>query len=67
MNDTVTLELTGEQRELVLRGLSYLRSDVLLEMRDPSSEVETDRENRLHEIELLQARLRGPQRAHAGV
>jgi len=68
MNDnTLTLELTREQRELVLRGLGYLRSDVLMELRDPSPEVDLDRETRLHEIEVLLARLGGPQRAHAGV
>jgi hypothetical protein len=67
MNDTLTLELTSEQRELVLRGLSFLRSGVLLEMRDPSPEVDVDRATRLHEIESLLARLRGSQRTHAGV
>ncbi|HUG93230.1 MAG TPA: hypothetical protein VML55_20480 [Planctomycetaceae bacterium] len=67
MNNTLTVELTGEQRDLLLRGLSFLRSDVLLEMRDPAPDVDADRETRLDEIESLVARLRGPKPAHARV
>lgn len=67
MNDHLTLDLTDDQRELILRGLSYLRSDVLLEIRDPSPEVDSDRETRLDEIESLVARLRGGRRAPANV
>lgn len=65
MNDMLTLELTSEQRDLLLRGLTFLRTDVLLEMRDPSPDVDSDRETRLHEIESLVARLHSHKTARA--
>lgn len=50
MSETLTVGLTKQQRDLLLRGLRYVRSSVLLEPRDPSDEVASDRHKQLHEI-----------------
>ena len=43
MSETLTVGLTKQQRELLLRGLRFVRSSVVLEVREPSTEVDTDR------------------------
>jgi len=37
MNEHVTVELSAQQRELVLEGLRYVRSSRRLEFREPSA------------------------------
>jgi len=58
MSDSLTVGLTETQRNLLLRGLNYVRNSVMLEMREPSPEVTKDRTLRLHEIEMLADTLR---------
>ncbi|MGH7201721.1 MAG: hypothetical protein ACREJB_14020 [Planctomycetaceae bacterium] len=63
MHDTLSVELTEPQRELLLRGLRYVRSGVLLEQRDPTSETRREAERQLQEISDLAAQLTGAEPA----
>ena len=59
MGETLTIGLTKQQRDLLLRGLRYVRSSVLLEPRDPSPEVDEDRGSQISEIAALVRTLTG--------
>ena len=65
MNETVVVEVSREQRELLLRGLRYVRSSVLLETREPSPIVVEEREEKLESILLLVDQLNGARPAPA--
>lgn len=65
MNESIHIQLTPEQRTLLLDGLSYLRSSALLEARYPSEEVTQDRNRQVHEIETLAEHLGGSRPAKA--
>ena len=65
MSETLNVELTEQQQELLLKGLRYIRSSVLLEIREPSPEVEEDRRVRLQEITSLVDQLNGSHPANA--
>lgn len=65
MSETITVGLTRQERDLLLRGLRYVRSDVMLEIRDPSPAVEQDRQKQLREIASLVEQLNGAQSANA--
>lgn len=69
MTETIRVELTPQQRELLLDGLSYLRNCALLEMHYPSEKVEEERERQVREIEDLVEQLGGsrPANTHASV
>lgn len=53
MSETLTVELTAQQRELLLRGLRYVRSSHMLEVVDPSPEVVQQRQNHLQAVAAL--------------
>ncbi|WP_166828370.1 hypothetical protein [Thalassoroseus pseudoceratinae] len=53
MTETNTIGLNTEQLDLVVRGLRFLRSSILLEPRFPSDDVRADRETKLQEVESL--------------
>jgi hypothetical protein len=53
----MTVGLTTQQRELLLKGLRYVRSSVALEIREPSAEVDADRSRQLQEISRLAEQL----------
>lgn len=57
MSKDVQVQLDRTQRDLLLRGLSFVRSSVLLGVREPSPEVTSEREGELQKIEDLIARL----------
>ena len=57
MGETLHVGLNESQRELLLRGLRYVRSSVLLEVVDPTPEVEAERSNQLQQINTLVSRL----------
>lgn len=65
MSDSVNVDLTPEQRELLLRGLQYIRSSVLLDMQKPSAAVATEREQQLDRIESLVSHLEDARPASA--
>lgn len=65
MSETLTVGLSKPQRELLLRGLRFVRSAVLLEVREPSAEVDADRAAQVREIGRLVEQLEGSRPAGA--
>ena len=59
MSETLTVGLTNQQRELLLRGLRFVHSAVALEVRDPTDEFVAERASQLREIRLLAEQLEG--------
>ena len=53
MNDLLHLELTDRQRELLLRGLRFVRSSRMLEIRDSSDLNDDQRKDELGELRQL--------------
>ncbi|MFN9236271.1 MAG: hypothetical protein ACK6D4_16685 [Planctomyces sp.] len=57
MDSLLQVELTSHERDELLRGLRYVRSAIMLETRDPSSEDTRRRLSQLDEIQNLSQRL----------
>ena len=57
MDSMLQVELTSHERDVLLRGLRYVRSAIMLETRDPSSEDTRRRSTKLDEIHSLSQRL----------
>ena len=53
MSDLLQLELTDRQRELLLRGLRFVRSSRMLEIRESPDRIEKERQDELSEIRHL--------------
>lgn len=51
------IEVSNHEREVLLRGLRYVRSSIMLELREPSQSDEYHRSNALDEIQMLSQRL----------
>lgn len=64
MCETVVVELTKEQRDLLLRGLRFVRSSVLLKTRQPSAEVTAERLQNIDAISVLVDELNGARPAN---
>ena len=56
MNDQ-SFEFTDKDREVLLRGLRYVRSSIMLETRDPTEEDEVRRGEQLRDIANIVERL----------
>ena len=69
MSETQSVDLTKQQQDLLLQGLRYVRRSTLLDICEPTPEVEENRKNRLQEIAGLVEQLNGSQPANttAGV
>jgi hypothetical protein len=67
MSESLQIGINPEQREMILRGLRFVRSSVLLEMRNPTEDEADPRETRLREIEDLVEQLGGARTVEAGV
>ncbi|MEZ6132638.1 MAG: hypothetical protein R3C59_28560 [Planctomycetaceae bacterium] len=57
MDDVLQLELTTHERDVLMRGLRYVRRSLMLETRDPTREDELRRCGLLDEIQNLSQRL----------
>ena len=57
MNELLQIELTTDERDVLLRGLRYVRRSIMLETRDPTAEDELRRSGLLDEIQMLSQRL----------
>lgn len=57
MDGLLHIELTSHERDVLLRGLRYVRSAIMLETREPSSEDTHRRSGMLDEIQNLSQRL----------
>ena len=64
MNETQSVDLTKQQQELLLRGLRFVRRSILLDICEPSPEIEETRKNYLQEIAGLVDQLSGSQPAN---
>lgn len=66
MNETITLELTKDQKEILLRGLRFVRSSIMLDINDnPTNESEEERRANLRQVtELAEHVTRAPAMAH---
>jgi hypothetical protein len=53
MSQTLQVELTEEQREVLLRGLRYVRSSLMLEFREPAEDDAEGRQRQLLAIASL--------------
>lgn len=53
MSDLLQLELTDRQRELLLRGLRFVRSSRMLEIRESSDITDDQRKGELGELRQL--------------
>jgi hypothetical protein len=59
MSETLNVGLTKQQREILLRGLRFVRSAVMLDVREPSADVDADRATQVREIGRLVEQLEG--------
>ncbi|MGZ0174178.1 MAG: hypothetical protein ACKVHE_32130 [Planctomycetales bacterium] len=59
MSDLLTVELSKEQRDEILRGLRYVRSSVMLTPKEPSAEVAEGRNEKLQRLAALSSLLSG--------
>jgi hypothetical protein len=57
MDSFLQVELTPHEREILLRGLRYVRSSILLQLRDPCPEDQHHRAAQLDQIQGLSKRL----------
>lgn len=57
MHETNHLDLTPQQRDLLLEGLRYIRSSRRLSFRDPLNPEDAQRDNDLREIAGLMGQL----------
>ena len=57
MNDQLHVELTDEDRQVLLRGLRFVRSSIMLETRDPTEADEANRSTKLQGIADIVERL----------
>ena len=57
MSEKMTIELSESQRQILLRGLRYVRNAVMLEIREPTPDNVADRRDQLEEASALLDRL----------
>ena len=65
MNETMNVGLNTNERDLLLRGLRFVRSDIMLEMIDPTPTSKQARSEKLHAVETLVSQLNGTAPANA--
>lgn len=54
-----TIQITPQQREILLAGLRYVRSSIALEVKDWSEEVEAERDRQYEQLDHIEAMLTG--------
>jgi hypothetical protein len=59
MSETMTVGLNEQQREILLRGLRFVRNAVALDIHDPTPELDAERSTQLREIRQLAEYLEG--------
>ncbi|MFM9959893.1 MAG: hypothetical protein ACKV2Q_01565 [Planctomycetaceae bacterium] len=66
MSETITLELTKDQKEILMRGLRFVRSSIMLDINDlPTDESEGERRAKLRQVtDLAEHVSRAPVMAH---
>ena len=66
MSESINLELTKDQKEILLKGLRFVRSSIMLDINDlPTNESEDERRANLRQVtELAEHVTRAPVMAH---
>ena len=66
MSESITLELTKDQKDILLKGLRFVRSSIMLDINDlPTDESEDERRTNLRQVtELAEHVSRAPVMAH---
>ncbi|MBM3969847.1 MAG: hypothetical protein FJ302_08290 [Planctomycetes bacterium] len=66
MSESITLELTKDQKEILLKGLRFVRSSIMLDINDqPTDASEEERRANLRQVtELAEHVNRAPVMAH---
>ena len=66
MSESITLELTKDQKDILLKGLRFVRSSIMLDINDlPTNESEDERRTNLRQVtELAEHVSRAPVMAH---
>jgi hypothetical protein len=59
MSDHISFEVTEKQRDILLQGLRFVRSSVMLEFHKPETEFDGERQRKKQEIEALADHLKG--------
>jgi hypothetical protein len=59
MSEAMSVGLTEQQREILLRGLRFVRSAVALDVHDSTPELDVERSTKLREIRQLAEYLEG--------
>lgn len=59
MSEPLTFELTPEQREILIRGIRYVRSSVMMTTQDPTPELDQARTDELRQLAELTSILKG--------
>lgn len=57
MTDLMHIDLTEHERDLLLKGLRFVRRSIMLEMREPSAQDTLRRSGLLDEVQNLSQRL----------
>ncbi len=57
MDGMLQIDLTPQERDILVRGLRYVRSSIMLEVRNPTRDDEYRRSAMLDEIQNLSQRL----------
>ena len=57
MDDVLQVELTTHERDVLVRGLRFVRRSIMLETRDPTQQDELRRSGLIDEIQMLSQRL----------
>jgi len=57
MTDLMYIDLTEHERDLLLKGLRFVRRSIMLEMREPSAQDTLRRSGLLDEVQNLSQRL----------
>lgn len=59
MSENVTVELSKQQRDMLLRGLRYVKSSIMLDVHDPTPELNAERSSQLQDVARLADQLNG--------
>ena len=66
MDEVLQIELTSYERDVLLQGLRYVRSSIMLETREPTKQDELRRVGLLDDLQMLSQRLEATDSVSAG-
>lgn len=66
MDEVLQIELTSYERDVLLQGLRYVRSSIMLETREPTKQDDLRRVGLLDDLQMLSQRLEATDSVSAG-